>query len=189
MAEEEFCGIESGIGVDCSKLRNVGGNNKRLWIANLQNENGNIEFTEDANGYLNSVSFPDYEGLYKFVGPKKAHSGGYTAVIQSGGNRFFQHDVIIKLLPGTPAEDFVVEDLLVSDVVVFLENNNSQIIVYGADNGMDMSAGAQNSGQESASDTSDTLTFVGEEKKKPRRFLRPGGFQDTVDYLEALVIG
>lgn len=188
MAAEEFCGIDSGIGVDCSKLRNVGGNNRRLWIANLQNENGNIEFTEDASGYLNTVSFPDYEGLYQFVGPKKGHSGGYTAVIQSGGNKFFQHDVIVKLLPGTPAEDVVIEDLLVSDVVVFMETNNSQVIVYGADNGMEMSAGVQNTGSEAASDTADTLTFVGEEKKKPRRFLVSGGFQATIDYLDALVI-
>lgn len=178
------CRVTSSITADCDDLRRVGGVNKRFWVFNTSD----TTFTEDGSNYLNSITFEDiYAGLYEFEGKKKSHSGGYALVKQAGGNTFFQHDVIVKLISTTPADDEVIEELSVADVGVILETNNKEFIVYGKDNGLEMTAGTQTSGSESASDITDTLTFTGEERKKPRRFLVTD-YATTLAYLENLVI-
>jgi hypothetical protein len=178
------CRVTGAITPTCDDLRRVGGVNKRFFVFNTDD----ASFTEDGSGYLNSISFSSvYGGLYEFEGKKKSHSGGYTVVAQSGGNKFFQHDVICKLISTTPDDDEVIEELLVADVGIILETNNNEFIVYGKDNGLEMTAGAQNSGQESASDITDQLTFTGEERRKPRRFLVTD-YAGTLSYLEARII-
>lgn len=159
------CGIASGITASCSDLRRVGGVNKRAWLFNIDG----VSYTTDSEGYITAITFPTYEGLYTFESQKKSHSGGYTLVNQAGGNKFFQHDAIMKLFATTPADDEVIEDLTTAQVGLILQTNNGEFILYGKDNGMDMSAATQNSGTESASDTTDTLTFMGEERDKPKR--------------------
>ncbi len=178
------CRVTSSVGADCDDLRRVGGVNKRFYLGNT----ADLTYTEDGSSYVNSLSFSNiYGGLYEFEGKKKSHSGGYTLVSQAGGNTFFQHDVIAKLISTTPDDDETIEELSVADVFIILETNNNEFVIYGIDNGLAMSAAAQNSGQESASDITDTLTFTGEERKKPRRFL-VGNYATTVAYLNARVI-
>ena len=178
------CRVTGEIQADCDDLRRVGGVNKAFFLGNT----ADLSYTSDGSGYVNSLSFGNvYGGLYKFEGKKKSHSGGYTLVKQVGGNTFFQHDNIVKLISTTPADDDVIEELAVADVFTILETNNREFIIYGIDNGMDMTAATQNTGQESASDISDTLTFQGEERSKPRRFLVTD-YATTLAYLEARVI-
>jgi hypothetical protein len=178
------CRVTDSITASCDALRRVGGVNKRFWLFNASD----TSFTTDGSGYLNSVTFSSvYGGLYEFEGKKKSHSGGWTLVKQSGGNTFFQHDAIVKLISTTPADDEVIEELTVADVGLILETNNNEFIVYGKDNGLEMTAGSQNSGQESASDITDTLTFTGEERYKPKRFLKTD-YATTLAYLESIVL-
>jgi hypothetical protein len=178
------CRVTGAIGANCDALRRVGGVNKRFWVFNTSD----TSFTTDGSGYLNSIAFASvYGGLYEFEGKKKSHSGGWALVKQSGGNTFFQHDVIAKLISTTPEDDEVIEELTVADVGVILETNNNEFIVYGKDNGLEMTAGTQNSGQESASDITDTLTFTGEERYKPKRFLVTD-YTTTLAYLDANVL-
>ena len=114
---------------------------------------------------------------------------GYTAQIQApGGNKFYQHDVILKLFPDTPNEDSAIEDLLVGTVGIILETNNDEFILFGFKNGLDQTEGVQNSGQEAASDIADTLTFAGAEPEKPKRILVGGSADATKNYLETLVV-
>jgi hypothetical protein len=175
------CRVTNGMDALCDALRRVGGVNKRFWVFNT----ADTTFTTDGSGYLNSIAFSSvYGGLYVFTGKKKSHSGGWTLVKQSGGNTFFQHDVTIKLISTTPEDDETIEELTVADVGVVIETNNNEFIVYGKDNGMEMTAGTQNTGTESASDITDSLTFVGEERYKPKRFLI-GSHATTLAYLEA----
>jgi hypothetical protein len=178
------CRVTNSINATCDDLRRVGGVNKRLWVFNT----ADLNYTSDGSGYVNSLSFDNvYGGLYEFEGKKKSHSGGYTLVKQAGGNTFFQHDVVLKLISTTPDDDEVIEELSVADVGVILETNNREFIVYGIDNGLEMTAGSQNSGSESGSDITDTLTFTGEERRKPRRFLVTD-YATTLAYLDARVI-
>lgn len=178
------CRVTGAISANCDALRRVGGVNKRFWVFNTSD----TTFTADGSGYLNSIAFASvYGGLYEFEGKKKSHSGGWALVKQSGGNTFFQHDVIAKLISTTPADDEIIEELTVADVGIILETNNNEFIVYGKDNGLEMTAGSQNSGQESASDITDTLTFTGEERYKPKRFLVTD-YTTTLAYLDARVL-
>lgn len=165
------CGITSGIAITCADLKKVGGVNKRAWLFNISDLQDS-KYTIDGTGYVTAINFDTYKGLYAFTGTKKSHSGGYALQKQQpGGTTFFQHDVIIKLFPDTATEDAIIEALAVSDVGVILETNNQEFILYGPQNGLEMTAATQNTGQESATDTSDTLTFTGEEKVKPYRIL------------------
>ena len=166
------CLITNGIVAECEDLRRVGGVNKRFWAFNLNQLDktvGTNGYTIDANGYITAMAFTVYGCLYKFESQQQSHSGGYTAQVQAGGNKFFQHDVIAKIFNTTPEDDEVIEELLVADIGIILETNNQEFILYGGFNGMRLSEGVQNSGQESGSDTTSTLTFQGQEKDMPKR--------------------
>lgn len=166
------CLITNGILAECADLRRVGGVNKRLWMFNindLDKTTGTNGYTIDVNGFITAIAWGVYGCLYKFESQQQSHSGGWTEQIQAGGNRFFQHDVIAKLFNTTPADDQVIEELLVADVGIIIETNNQEFILYGGFNGMRSSEGVQNSGQEAGSDTTAVLTFMGQEKELPKR--------------------
>ena len=179
------CGINSGLSITCQNLKKVGGVKKAAYLFNIDDL---VEYTIDGQGYITALTFAQYKGLYKFQARKQSHSGGYTAVIQDpGGNKFFQHDVTLKAFCETPADDEVLEDLLVSEVGVILETNNGEFILYGAYNGMEQTAGVQNTGTAPASDIADNLTLTGFEEGKPKRVLETDG-PSTKAYLESLVV-
>ena len=179
------CGIESGIGVNCSALRRVGGVNKRAYAFNVED----TTYGEDANGYIDNIIPEAYGGLYKIESRKESHSGGYTGVEQTpGGNKFYQHDVILKTFPDSPADDQALEALFVAEVGIILESNNKEFFLYGKDNGMSASADAQNTGQAAASDIADSMTFVGQEPDMPKRILVGGTYEATKAYLDSLIV-
>ena len=179
------CGVGQGISIDCAALLRVGGVDKRAYVFNVSD----VVYTTDGNGYITAIDFPGYEGLYKIQSTKQSHSGGYNLVVQDpGGNKYFSHEVIIKCFPDDPTEDAVIHDLAVASLGVILETNNNQFIMYGKDNGLGMTAATQNTGQASASDISDVLTFTGDELAKPKRILLSPGYQTTLNYLETLVV-
>ncbi len=179
------CGIDSGLSVNCDDLKKTGGVNKKAYIFNIDDL---VSYTFDADGCIEAISFDSYTGLYEFDSRKNAHSGGYTPVIGGeGGNKFFQHDVQLKLFSSDCLDDQVIGDLLVASVGIILETNNKEFKLYGATNGMDQTGGSQNSGQAAASDISDTLIFQGEESELPKRVLDTD-YQTTKAYLESLVV-
>ena len=183
------CLITAGVGITCAALRRVGGVNKRAYVFNINQlvSTGIGGYTIDADGYVNSLSFTTYFGLYEYISRKQAHSGGATAQIQSpGGNKFFQHDVILKLFPDDPTEDTAMETLLTSSVGIILEDNNQEFLLYGIQNGLDQTEGAQNTGQEQASDIAYSVTFSGAEPDLPKRVLLTD-YVTTKNYLDNLV--
>ena len=119
-----------------------------------------VNYTTDASGCIDLINFVALAGLYEFDSRKQAHSGGYVPVIGGeGGNKFFQHDVQLKLFSDDCTKDQVIETLLVSSVGIILETNNQEFKLFGGFNGMDQVSGSQNSGQASASDIADILVF------------------------------
>ena len=184
------CAITSGIGINCETLRKIGGVNKLAYVFNITDlEDSKYNNT---NEYVSAINFDTYKGLYSITSKKKSHSGGYTLVKQDpGGNVYFQHDVILKMFPEDPDEDLTIENMVVGEVGIILETNNQEFILYGAQNGMEVTEATQNTGQEPASDVADTLTFQGEEKAKPLRISVGGTGADyaaTKAYLESLVV-
>lgn len=179
------CGISSGLSVGCANLRRVGGVNKRSYLFNMSDLDN---YVISGAGYITDINFTAYLGTYKFESKKQSNSGGWTEVDQTpGGNKFFQHDAILKAFPLTPADDQVIEALLVADVGLILETNNREFILYGTYNGLEMTAGVGNTGQADASDVSETLTFTGAEEEKPKRILITD-YATTKAYLETLLV-
>lgn len=160
------CKITQGVDLSCTAQRKVGGTRQRLWLV-TQLEGFNVSV--DSDGYVDSLTFDTYEGLKKFTGPKDGHSGGYTVQVTEGGNRFFQHNVQISLLPDTPVEDDAIQEIISGDFPVILEDRNGEFFLYGATNGMSATEGTQNTGTTATSNIADVLTMAGDEKAKPFR--------------------
>jgi len=163
------CKITKGVSLSCSANRQIGGTAKRMWfVTQLEG----FSFTTDASGYITALDFGSsaaYEGLKRFTGPVDGHSGGYSLQVQEGGQRYFQHEVQISLLPDTPLEDEAIEEVISGDFPIILETNNGEFILYGDEFGMTPSEGTQNSGTTAASNISDVLNFTGKSKTKPKR--------------------
>ena len=179
------CGISGSLDLICDSLRRVGGVKKTAYLFNISDLSS---YTIDADGYVTALTFNSYAGLYKLTGRKQSHSGGSTAVIQEGGNKFFQHDVTLKAFAENPTDDQVIEELLVATVGVILEDNNNRFFLFGAYNGLEESAGVQNTGTTDASDISDQLTLTGAETEKPKRVFDGTSYATTKAYLETLVV-
>lgn len=162
------CLITSGIVADCDDLKKVGGLAKKAWVANLDD----IASTTVTDGYVSAITFDTYGGLYAFESKKGSFSAGYAVANSgAGANKFFTHTVVMKLFPSNPTDDAVIEDLLVGTVVTIVQTQNDEFLIYGLANGLDLTEGGYNSGQEAASDTTDTITLTGEEKTKAVRML------------------
>lgn len=178
-----ICAINAGITNSCDDLRRVGGVNKRLWVFNPFG----VSYTIDGDGYVTGITFPAYGGTYKFESQKNSHSGGSQLIVTEGGNRYFQHDVIMKVLATTPTDDEVIEQLAVGQNAFIMETRNNEFFIFGATQGLDLVTGIQNSGAVANSDISDVLTFQGEEKVKPLRVLL-NDFAPTLTLLESYEI-
>lgn len=164
------CLIQNGITLSCDDRRRVGGAKTKFWIGFLSDLATPIDTESDT--YITSLTFNTYAGLYEFEGMKKSHQFGHTGVTAAGGQKSFNHDFIAKLITTTPTDDKVIEDLMVStDAFIVAQDNNNEFYILGGSNGMEMTNTVQNTGVDSSSDIADTLTFVGEERRKPKRFL------------------
>lgn len=173
------CLLTGGITIDCTSLKSVGGLSKTFYAVSKEN----IASYTESNGYITNLVLEAYTGMYKFVGQKRGNSKTVNLVVQAGANKFFEHVFMGKLYTVNPTDDAVVEELMVTDVVIFSKDNNGKWFAYGLENGMEVTAYSQTSGTEAATDTSDTLTFTGQETKKPRRLNLDGGTEQALEYL------
>jgi hypothetical protein len=167
------CLITAGLIADCEALRRIGGANLRFWVFNIAQVNkalGTKGYTMTSD-YISAINWTTYGGLYRYETNKKSQSGGHTVKSQAGGNTFYNHDVILKLFPVTPVDDQAIEELDVGNVGIILETSNSEFFMFGGYNGMEVTEGTQNSGQEAESDTATIRTLVGEERELPKRIL------------------
>lgn len=175
------CLLTGGISIECSDLKSVGGISKTFYATSL----ANLLSYSESNGYITRIVLDAYTYLYKFTGQKRGNSKTTNLVVQAGANKFFEQVFTGKLYATTPDHDEVIENLLVVDVVIFSKDNNGKWFAYGLENGMEVTAYTQTSGTEAATDTTDTLTFTGQEPRKPRRLLLDGGTEQALEYLTA----
>ena len=175
------CLLTGGITIDCSDLKSVGGLSKTFYVVSKEN----IASYAESAGYITGIVLDAYTYMYKFVGQKRGNSKTTNLVVQAGANKFFEQVFTGKLYATNPTDDTVIEDLLVTDVVIFSKDNNGGWFAYGLENGMEVTAYTQTSGTEAATDTTDTLTFTGQEVKKPRRLELAGGTEQALEYLTA----
>lgn len=174
------------IGATCASVNQVGGVNKRLWITQL----GQIaSTTTDTDGYVNSITMAtdnssDSYKLITVTGKKHSHSGTLEGVVGNNVN-LIKHNAIVKIYTDTPAQRDAVTALFKADeLVVFFENENGKIEIYGLDKGLEASALAGGTGVAMQDDTGITLTLSGDQTKMPDFFLVGGSLATSVAYLD-----
>ena len=174
------------IGATCASVNQVGGVNKRLWITQL----GQIaSYTYDADGYVNTISMAtdnssDSYKLITVTGKKFTHNGTLEGVVGNNVN-LIKHNAIVKIYTDTPAQRDAVTALFKGqELVVFFENENGKIEIYGLDKGLEASALAGGTGVALQDDNGITLTLSGEQTKLPEFFLVGGALATSVAYLD-----
>jgi hypothetical protein len=160
----------SGINPACDALNKVGGVNKRVWIG----LKGNITYTKDSNGYVNTVSMGTVGSLpsklYTFNGKRDKNSFAFPLTAGENINTF-NHQAMMALYYSTPSELETLNQLAnADDVVVFMEGNDSKIYVLGLDKGLNATAGEGGSGILLNDSTAYMITLSGEQTKAPNMF-------------------
>jgi len=177
------CKASDGLTFTCADLLKVGGVSPTFWVGYLSELDTQFSLAQTAD--LNTMDFGSYGGLRRFEGNKFSHSAGFTLVEAAGGNKSYTHTVTVKVVSDSTADDVILQDLtLGNDIFVVVQDNNRNFLIYGAGNGMRVSANAQNSGVTGDSDTTNQITLEGQELTFPLRFALGGGYQATLDYIE-----
>lgn len=160
----------SGINPACNALNKVGGVNKRVWIG----LKGNITYTTDSNGYVNTVSMATVGSspskLYTFTGKRDKNSFAFPLTAGENINTF-NHTAMMALYYSTPSELETLNQLAnADDVVVFMEGNDEKIYVLGIEKGLNATAGEGGSGILLNDSTAYMITLSGEQTKAPNIF-------------------
>ena len=181
--------ILRSIGATCASINQVGGVDKRVWVTQL---NQIESYTFDSDGYINSlvtkqIGSTNYQyQLAKIVGKKNTHSGTYEGVVGDNVN-ILKQTAILKIYTDSPSDRDKVIDLFdARELVVFFENANGFIEVYGLDKGLEGSALAGGTGVELQDDTVITITLSGDQNKLPYYFLHGGSLATSIDYLDSI---
>lgn len=177
------CLITSGFDVSCESLKRVSGI-KKVWLFNLSALR--VAIDPNGTGYITSLEFTGYDGLYLFDSRKYSHQFTSTLTIGDGGNASWTQELVLRLFNDTPTEDQALSDLAVAEVGAIIQTNNGEFLVAGAGNGLTGTAGTVGTGRNVGEDTAATMTLTGAETQVWRRLLRNGNFADTLAYVQAL---
>ena len=181
--------ILRSIGATCSSLNQIGGVDKRVWVTQL---NQIESYTFDSNGYVNSLVTKEngtsnyrYE-LAQIIGKKNTHSGNYEGVVGENVS-FVKQNAVLKIYTDSPSDRDKVVDLFdAQELVIFFENSNGKIEVYGLDKGLEGSALVGGTGTEMQDDTAVTITLTGDQTKMPDFFLVGGSLATSIEYLDSI---
>lgn len=179
------CGISSGVTIACADLRRVGGVKQTVWVGNLADLATPFNPIQLLGNYVSTLPFATYKSLYKFQGPKFAHSAEVTEQISDAGNVSWNHKVTLRVFNNNPTEDNTLMDLSVAEVFVILQTNNQEFLMYGLGNGLRATASTLPTGLKNGDDPITTLTLEGSEKTVPLRFLVNGDINQTLNYLNS----
>ena len=181
--------ILRSISATCASINQIGGVDKRAWVTQL---NQIESYTFDSNGYVNSLVTKEigttnyrYE-LAQIVGKKNTHSGNYEGVVGENVS-LVKQNAILKIYTDSPSDrDKVVELFDAQELVVFFENSNGKIEVFGLDKGLEGSALVGGTGTEMQDDTAVTITLTGDQNKLPYFFLYGGSLATSIEYLDSI---
>ena len=164
------CLLTTGITLNCSSSF-VGGVDPTIYVCQRQDFTTELDVT--TGGYISNFSFLPYRGFKKFETRKKQISAGYSLSKSPDGTVNYDHTVNLKLFAASPTDLATLESLAdVTDLVMVVVNRNRTISIYGAQQGLELTEGSQNTGVDSSADTSHNYTFVAEgENYLPKMFL------------------
>lgn len=174
-------------------VQSVGGVKRDIYLANLEDIQG-FDLTT-IPGYLSAFTFASNTGFYKFQTLNNGASTNFAPAEVEGGSRMFSHGFGMRLFLNDPNDMLTVEQLLLSQVVAVVADNNLRIRVYGLRNGLQMNAeGGETLEGALTTDSSAQFTFSGAEKGVPQLVLSTDAgtadenYSDTILYLESLLV-
>lgn len=180
------CGIADGIDINCEDLRKPGGLYRIAWVLNLEDFRIPIDVT--LADYVTNLELNTYQGLYKFESTKFSHEAVWTQQSGDGGNKSYLQTVTLRLPNNNPANDKVIEDASVSNLVVITRSNAGEYQVWGAENGLSSDdATTGGAGRQATDSTFTTLVLTGTERYLPKRLL-VGTDAATLAYLNARTV-
>jgi hypothetical protein len=181
------CGISDGIDIDCSDLRKPGGLYRIAWVFNKEDLRVPIDVT--LAEYVTNLELNTYLGLYKFESTKFSHEATWAQQQGDGGNVSYLQTVTLRLANSNPANDKVIEDASVSELVIITRSNAGEYQIWGAENGLGSGDGTTGgAGRQATDSTFTTLVLTGTERYLPKRLLVGGTDAATLAYLNARVL-
>jgi hypothetical protein len=190
MADINCIDLIRGVNPSCDAQNKVGGINKRVWIGQLNMLNASASYTEDVNGYVNSLNLLSVASipytLKKFIGKKSKNSTTNEVVVGENTNTVNQ-STILALYYSTPTEREAIEALInADDVFVAVQGQYGGIEIYGLDFGLNCTAGTGGLGALLNDNTAFVVTLSGEQLGLPKQFLVGGTLANTITYLEGI---
>jgi hypothetical protein len=121
--------LNAALPVTCAALERVGGINKRVWIANLEDI---ASYTISSN-VISAITMASTTYFYPYVGDKDRHSTAAELQVGETVNSFKQM-VNLTLFTSTSPEDAIIENLCdANDLVIIVEANDGQFEIFGLD--------------------------------------------------------
>lgn len=162
------CKFDATINPTCDENQTPGGAGNVAYIFNIEDE---PVYTE-AGGFVTAISGGTYFGLYKVTTRKSGLGGGAPAQMGgAGGNTFYDHNVMFKILSGTPTTDDAIEKLVSANAVGVILEQDGHFKIYGHTRGLSFEGeDSQDSGLEASSDKTHNIRLRGGEASLPKRF-------------------
>lgn len=191
MSSTEFCGIRGGVLSNCeSRQKAIGGVKTRFWLGSVNElDTAQTLANTDGNGYINSLAFLDYCGLYKFTGIKAGNNGTDDISQDEDGNPFFPHTVTFKLYDETPEEILRVESLAYVDLFVIYEDFNGDFPIYFLPQGGTIETAPKSTGNIAGDSTARLVTVTGAQNILRRKFSAGETPADTLAALTSYEVG
>lgn len=187
MAKKVKCVVPGRIERACGDNLDVGGAFPDFWVGHISELDTPIDIRQITD--VKSLDFGPYGGLRLMEGRKYAHEFNWAYAEGAGGNVSFTHQGIVRLKSTNTAEDVTLQSIMLTDdMFIIYQDNNQQLFIIGAANGLKGTAGTGTTGTTADADTIPTITVTGSERTMPLRFMQDGGYAATLTYLRSFEI-
>ena len=177
----------------CDALTSVGGIQPFLYYAHR----ADLVLTYATDGSISGVALTTTGKLAKGFTRKFQNSGAYEIARSSTGKARVKQTYISRVYHDTQADRNILQQLILSDDIVFITPNNSlKFEVYGASLGLIATSGKGGTGTKLDDDNTVLFNFEGDEPALPAVFNsvvvtpgvnKPADFAANVVYLDLLV--
>ena len=181
-----FCGIRGGVLSDCTTRKEaIGGLKTSFWLGSV-NELDTTQTLLNVDGslHINSLTFENYAGLYKFTGIKNGANGTDDIQQDEDGNPFFPATTVFKLYDVEPEDILRIESLAYVDLFVVYEDFNGNFPIYGLPNGLTITSAPKSTGNQPGDSVARLLTLEGNQNIL-RRLFSAGTYAETKATLES----
>lgn len=162
-----FCGLTGGVLSTCQSRKDaIGGVKIDFWIGDVNElDVPQTLLNIDGSGYINSLAFDSYKGLYKFRGVKFGGNGTDDIQQDEDFNPFFPHTVTFKLYDATPEEINRLEAMAYVDLFVIYETATGLFPIYGLPNGLSITSAPKSTGNQPGDSVARLLTLEGNQSE------------------------